>query len=296
MPTLIIRILLVLTIHRDYPCRLFGRFVAGKTHTSVTAAPQPPSSNSTKDSAKALVFSLDILDDDHVHGLVRNILLAERYLHQWNVYVYINTTTASPRILDKLRLTAPIRIINTSNYADGLASSLLPYTAGDDQSVSHVIVRNVLNRLSQRDADVINDWLKRNDVILCVRDHPVVHDVTLIPGLVGFKTKKLLKLLNSTFTDSLLTFSRELPSSKQTSEAQYLNEFVLPRVQDKLVCYDSVHCDSTTTTLLQGERRTLPSHRANWEFLGEYFTAFEVPQDFNASVVFQGASGSVDKC
>ena len=252
-----------------------------------------------------IAFSLPSLHLNYVYGILRNIILARTYLPDWTVWLYHNDIAVSQRIFEKYKLTGNVTFKSSAAFSSSVPVSLLPYLTIDDKRVKYFMVRSALSRISQRDATAVADWLRSDDVTWCVRDHPVLHRSTLTAGLIGFKTVPFGRLLNQSVENVLSDFAHAHPEllpnrahemSLQDSdfvslsqdihkmESVFLNEYILPRIEQHVTCFDSVHCDQSS---FGGTSKPLAAARRGVEFIGEEFGAFEVPLDVNASTALQ---------
>ena len=247
---------------------------------------------------KVIAMQLTSSETNYVHGAIRNVHLAHLFLPEWTVRIYTREGALSPRILHKLNQ-SDATVIVTPVASDGHV--MLPYMVSSDITVKHFLIRDVLGRISQRDCDIVNDWLHRHEPFFCARDHPTLHHTPLIPGLFGANTaafhelslypsaiERKIKDTYQTHQNQYYNFSHPyIPYASYNTSAYrmedwYLNELVWPKIKDKTTCYDSVHCNNW---LRSGHVRPFPNPRTNMQFVGEHFRAFEVPVDFNVSRV-----------
>ena len=213
------------------------------------------------------------------------MLLVSAYLPDWFTYVYVNrSSNVTSQLVKKLqRISDRVRVFYSNDFADDIPLSLLPYSALDHTDVTHLLVRSAQARLTSRDVDVVSAWMKDGDALLCSRDHPTLHNKTLVAGLLGFRPHLLLqKQLNQSMTSLITQFTRDVVQSQLHNEAlhedEFLNNFLLPRLQEPIVCFDSVLCQSEAGIV--GGARDFPSQRNDLEFVGEKFSALEEPKNF----------------
>lgn len=190
-----------------------------------------------------------------LYGVIQNIMLQPIYFPNWTVRVYLekpvllDDTTHKPRypaipnhFSSKLeRLHVQIAYVNTQNTK--IDPSLWPALGVEDESVDYLLVRKPTNRLSDRDAAVVDEWMDSGKVVHVIQDHPKYTcrptRNNIVPESWGVNAKKLRAFLGQRKLISLLV--------RTQNEATFLNDVLWPKLVDQVLCHESFSSSNDTS-------------------------------------------------
>lgn len=117
---------------------------------------------------KIISFSLYGENPIYTEWLIKNIILAKKYYPEWSIRVYYNKTVPLKIIkkIDKYNLE---KIDMTKSALPGMFWRFLPIW---EEGVWHVIIRDADARISLREANAVNVWVKSKKRLHIIRDHP----------------------------------------------------------------------------------------------------------------------------
>ncbi len=238
------------------------------------------------DGSKIISMSLFGKNPLYTIGAVRNAQLLPVFFPGWVLRVYVahpGSAHASPdilvpsRILFKLKdLGAQIAYVNASQNL--ISPKLWKYLVADDQYVQYFLIRNAHTRFSDRDANAVNDWIRKNNSVLhCIRDHPEHAKYSVIDGLWGGNAVELRKFLPTDMGNILkkdtYSLAQNLNPGASPTDVSLLRDILWPLIEDHAYCHDSVACDKWPRSV------TFPTPRMEFEYLGEPFNEYQERAD-----------------
>ena len=139
--------------------------------------------------SKVVSFCLYGSHATYILGMKENITLAQKYFKDWEVRIYHNETVPDEYIEEYKEMGAtciPCSNIgkNKMNW-EGMFWRWLPL---DDPKVHYWISRDADSRLSQREADIVNEWIRSGKTLHVIRDHRC-HFNYIMGGLFGINNK-----------------------------------------------------------------------------------------------------------
>ncbi|ESO00763.1 hypothetical protein HELRODRAFT_175241 [Helobdella robusta] len=229
-------------------------------------------SNSSQKIKKIISMSLWGSKTRYTYGALRNAQLLPVYFPNWKLRIYVekeqpNGLTSFPpvdkRILTKLK-NMGVEIVEVDHADTQIPPIMWRYLVADDETVNVFVVRDADCRLTDRDAIVVEDWLKNYRLpIYCVRDHPNHKRFALLGELWGGISRKMRKILQKPWKEMM----RGLRSD-YNQDNEFLTDVIWPAFKNSSACYDSVSCHSWPNS------RPFPVKRVGTEHLGQIFDAF----------------------
>ena len=164
---------------------------------------------------KVLSFCLYGCKAMYIIGMKENIDLAKQHFPDWEVRIHYNSTVPEKYIDEYKELGANCILcknlgINKMNW-EGMFWRWLPM---DDDNVDIWISRDADSRLSEREANLIGEWIKSGKTLHCIRDHRC-HAHCIMGGMFGinnklFRSKYQFKKVEQ-IIDELYKYYKERP-------------------------------------------------------------------------------------
>ena len=238
----------------------------------------------------SLVIAMSLFGQNPLYtmGAVRNAQLLPVHFPGWVLRVYVpnpGTVHVDPdilvpgRILFKLNdLGVQIAYVNASQNLS-CSPKLWNYLVADDQDAQYFLIRNAHNRLSDRDANAVNEWIQKNNSVLhCVRDHPEHAKYPVVDGLWGAKAVALRNFLPTDMLSILknrdkCSLAQNLNPGASPDDVTVLRDVLWPLVKDHAYCHDSIACDKWPRSV------KFSTPRNGLEYLGESFTEYQERAD-----------------
>jgi hypothetical protein len=129
---------------------------------------------------KLISFTLYGQDPTYVEGMYRNLELKEQFYPDWEAIIYHDNSLA-PETLENLDNQNAI-LRNVTGL--GVLASMWRFLAYDEPFTERFIVRDSDSRLSQREADAVQEWTKSDKTLHIMRDHPH-HGYVMLGGMWG---------------------------------------------------------------------------------------------------------------
>lgn len=168
------------------------------------------------------------------NGLLKNIVLAKQLFPDWIVRIYYEKFSIDQNYLDAIQKFDNIKLIEKvqrfSN--DGIHWRMLPLEEDHD----FVIIRDVDTRLSQRDLDLVNDWIKLPYQYHICRDEPG-HKAPIMAGIWGAKKAKLpiSRLWNKHYL--FLNFNLNEDWAGRGNDQEFLSKRIYPIIRKNSAVY-----------------------------------------------------------
>ena len=127
----------------------------------------------------------------YVLGLYENLTLAPTVYPGWKVRVYIERGHYS---IDKIKRDWPNVEVVEREPALGSSGMFWRLEAAYDTNYSHVIVRDVDSRLTEREAHLVKEWVESGKHLHIIRDHPAHNGVPILGGAHGYMPEHFKQL------------------------------------------------------------------------------------------------------
>jgi hypothetical protein len=208
------------------------------------------------------VISLSLWGEDPVYnlGALANCELYPRFLKNWQVWVYC-PVSYNPEVVYQIRARGGRVVFVEPGDRLGM---FWRYFAADHPQVQHVIFRDADSRPSEREARLVNDWIKSGKRFHIIRDHPA-HFNPIMGGLWGCAGGSRLNFIERV---------RNLISQPSTPtglavygyDQAYLANHVYPFIRDEACVHDEFFQNTDN----------LPD-RVGLEYVGQRFNARNLP-------------------
>ena len=235
------------------------------------------------DGSRVIAMSLYGKDPKYTYGAIRNAQLTPVIYPGWKLRIYITNKTESQlipsRILQKLKsLGAELAVVSGQL---SLAPKYWRYLVMDDVNVKEFLIRDVHDRLTDRERVAVEKWLASKTTFHFIKDHPKHSKVSVPEGLWAANRQSLITALGNSIRKVL------------SKGGDVLQSVIWPAVKGSLLCHDSVTC--TTNTLCKPfpvAKRNKTTH--GLEYIGQIFNQYMDPADGDASEL--AAVKDADKC
>tara|TARA_S200002703_G_scaffold20579_1_gene16869 strand:- start:4820 stop:5515 length:696 start_codon:yes stop_codon:yes gene_type:complete len=133
---------------------------------------------------KVISFSLWGDNPRYTKGAIRNVELAKEVYADWICRIHIGTNTP-PEIIDKLNSTTNTEIIFRDEPCDW-TGMFWRFEDAADPNVDVMICRDIDSRLTRREKNAVDQWLKSDSDFHIMRDHQY-HSTEILGGMWGVK-------------------------------------------------------------------------------------------------------------
>ena len=227
----------------------------------------------------------------YTYGALRNAQLVPVFFPGWTLRIYTEKhfsdglfrySRVPDRILEKLEsLGAEVLYVDTSRIQ--VSPMMWRFLVADDMTVQFFIVRDADGRLSDRDAEVVQDWLNSTAPFHCIRDHPSHAGYRVLGGLWGGQPRLLKEIISLPWEGMMRGVGEGYGA-----DMDFLAQIIYPKVSNKLLCHDSMSCTSWPNSY------PFPLPRRGTEHVGQIFDAFGNPRDEDIDILL--GHGSPASC
>jgi hypothetical protein len=201
-------------------------------------------------------------------GLVKNFELAHRYFPGWMIRVYCDRenfnrfTDCANNISGEYTSSG---VTFEFGFHDWCPPMLQRYLIADNPAVDRFISRDADSRLSQREADAVQEWINSDRICHVMRDHPAQQ--TMPGGMVGIQPRrpnwempKMERLIRNYLAET------NVPDLMAYQiDQDFLAKVLWPMFRDTMLQHDS--CPNRRKNL---QAKPFPTARTDWpRFVGE---------------------------
>ena len=244
------------------------------------------------------VVSISLYSQQPIYtiGAIRNAQLMPLFFPGWKLRVHVarpkpnaqNQQWLIPfRIINRLKLLgAQIAYVDVDDVM--LAPKWWSYLIADDSRVDYFIVRRSEQRLSDRDAAAVNEFIRMSKSNLglafhCIRDHPNHAKSPIVAGMWGGRPAAIKSLLKTSTVHMLISNSASkqsadkaenyrLKSSSTMLQSEFLSSVLWPAMQPGAICHDSVACKNWPQTFSFPIESRIPN-----SYLGQKYDEHQIP-------------------
>ncbi|NOW98764.1 hypothetical protein [Mucilaginibacter sp. SG564] len=208
---------------------------------------------------KYIAYSLWGDNPLYTTGMIRNVEQAAILYPEWQIVVYFDDTVP-PEIIHTIQEKGAITINKTGD----IYGMFWRFYAADLDGCTHVIFRDSDSRLTMREKLAVDEWLKNDDMIHIMRDHPHHHSTDeshafyILGGLWGIKG-------GAVPMQSMISSFAEKNDLEYGSDQFFLNE-IYSRFKSSCTVHDEFF-----------DKKPFPIKRKGFEFIGERIDINEQP-------------------
>lgn len=203
---------------------------------------------------KIISFSLWGNSPKYLIGALENAKLRKTIYPDWECVFYIQHEVDSDLVkeLQSIKNTQTIIVEAPSDWRFATER----FRAIDDADASHIIFRDTDSRLNEREAEAVNEWIKKDSILHIMRDHPYHGSFPILAGMWGFNKKKepITNLLGC------LNLYRHYVDEQYHYDQIFLQNYFWDRYKDDATIHDEFF-----------SKNPFPSERVGNQFVGQSF-------------------------
>lgn len=205
---------------------------------------------------KIISYSLYGSNPVYLIGAIENSKLQKIYFPDWNCRFYVDSTVPLSTLSE---LKANENEIIVKNDSIEFSGSMWRFEVAFDESAEIFAIRDVDDRLSERDRSAVEEWLKSGKLFHIMRDHPFHYGHVIMAGMWGGYTNKIAH-----FKETYLNYM-STHDFKFWADTNFLRECVWPNIKDNHFAHDEFWRPL-------GTEHNFPMPRENpWCFVGNKF-------------------------
>ena len=201
---------------------------------------------------KVIAFSLWGSNPKYTIGLIKNLDLAKIIYPDWVCRIYCGTSVPQEIIKEiNLKDNKELIIMNEHGNWEGM---FWRFYAAEDADV--MISRDTDSRLTYREKQAVDEWLKSDKLFHIMRDHPY-HGTEILGGMWGVKApilKNIKQLIQAYKKGDFYQVDQN-----------FLREKIYPLVYNTSFVHDEFF-----------DKKPFPTKRKNYEFVGQVFDENDV--------------------
>ena len=223
-----------------------------------------------RNSTSVVAMTLYGNNPDDMFGVMRYAQLMPILIKGWRlrVYVYFSKEKETYSRLAKLMIRKLDKMgVEIVNIDQGMGSQLPPtmwrLLVADDTSIKYFLIRKPDSRPTLREVAALKEWQGSGTPLHCIRDHPDHTKKPLVPYLIGGMPGKLRNILGMSWRSLMRGY---------TSDENFLEEVIWPKLKGHCFCHDSVSCISWKNA------KPYPVLRSENEYVGQHYDANDEPE------------------
>ena len=190
---------------------------------------------------KIISFCLYGNKDLYCLGLIENIDIINEKYNDWKIYVFYNNIPHNIlKILQDKKNTFLVECIHNGYNWEGMFWRFYPIEYND---IDYFLSRDADSRISDREMNLVNEWIYSNKSFHIIRDHPC-HGTEILGGTFGVNIKKFKELtIDKDFKN--IDFYKEYYYSifdknrEKWPDQQFLKEIIYPIIKDNNITHIS---------------------------------------------------------
>ena len=140
---------------------------------------------------KVISFCLYGNKDLYCLGLIENIDIINEKYNDWKIYVYYNNIPNN--ILDILKNKNNTYLFECHHNGYKWEGMFWRFYPIENENINFFLSRDVDSRISEREINLVNEWISSNKSFHIIRDHPY-HNTEILGGMFGVNVKKFKEL------------------------------------------------------------------------------------------------------
>jgi len=176
-------------------------------------------------SKKIISFSVWGSNPIYTIGAIANARLSKIYFPDWKCIFFVGEKVPKAIIQELENLDCLVVPTGLEENHTGMFWRFSPATMYEEYD--YVLSRDTDSRLSKREADEVNEWIKSGKMFHSIVAHPY-HNLPILGGLWG---AKLSKTFAEHFNESFNQFDIE---NRYQIDQEFLSKFIYPFVKDDM--------------------------------------------------------------
>lgn len=179
--------------------------------------------------------------DMYCLGLIENINIINEKYNDWKIYVFYNNIPSNIlNILKDKRNTFLFECIHNGYKWEGMFWRFYPI---EYNNVDYFLSRDADSRISDREINLINEWINSNKAFHIIRDHPY-HGTEILGGTFGVNIKKFKELIIDKDFKNIDFYKEHYYSiydknQEKWPDQQFLKEIIYPIIKDDNITHIS---------------------------------------------------------
>lgn len=176
----------------------------------------------------------------YLRGLHLNIRVAQLLYPDWKVVVMTDENTFGSPYGQYLTKLFDSKIIYAYVQPSAELCHMMLYRLypaflieGDAMKYDRIICRDTDSLLSYRERQAVEYWQRGPKMAHAITDS-VSHTITLMGGMIGFKSGPFRDRMGVKSFDQLLSLSQGIDFNRKGADQDFLNRYVLPKVADSI--------------------------------------------------------------
>lgn len=176
----------------------------------------------------------------YLRGLHLNIRIADLLYPGWKVCVVTDVNTYKSNYQEYLTALwhskrIDLEVMKDAPLCEMMLNRLYPLFYLDEGKARYdrVICRDTDSLLSYRERQAVEYWERGPKMAHAITDS-VSHSITLMGGMIGFKSGNFRDRMGVKSFDELLSLSQGIDFTKKGADQDFLNRYVLPKVADSI--------------------------------------------------------------
>jgi hypothetical protein len=226
-------------------------------------------------------FSLWGNDPKYCVGAIQNAKLAQEIYPGWTCRFYCGSSVPYSYIEDlgKMPNVQVVEMEQEGNWT----GMFWRFMTASSRNVDVSIFRDCDSRLSWREREAVNDWLRSDFDVHIMRDHPW-HTSPIMGGMWGIKKGVIPNLI---YMDKHQTIKGMVNNAFMSRnywqvDQEFLSAKVWPLIKNKALIHDAFYAD-----ILGGQ--DFPQPRRGDQFVGQVFDEHENTPSDHIELLHQGA-------
>jgi len=204
---------------------------------------------------RVISFALWGSNPKYGDGALANAELAREIYPGWTCRFYIDKKTTPPLYWHTLRSMDHVEVVEMPEDFEGWKGMFARFLPADEEDVEMFISRDCDSRLTQREADAVQQWAEGPWLLHVMRDHPF-HTVPILGGMWGAKRGADLQI-----AEAMDKWNKE---DRWQTDQEFLAHKIWPKHYFKSI----VHDDWNRFQLPGLETRAFPTPRNGKDFVG----------------------------
>jgi len=223
------------------------------------------------------VISFSLFGDNPIYtiGAIRNADLKNEIFPDWEMWLYHNHTVPQ-NILNELEQRG-VKLINMGRDQRFLNALWRFIPAGDD-TVEYFFSRDCDSRISYRDKEAVEEWIKSGKKAHILRDHPIGHFWVMNAGMWGCKGGSIpaFKEIFDSFNNSNLNLN------DRYLDQIFLRDHIYPLIVNDSLIHDEYYKFESFCTPIKRDRAL-----DNFAFIGESIDENDTPRGDQRSCIIE---------
>lgn len=190
---------------------------------------------------KVISFCLYGNKDLYCVGLIENIDIINKKYKDWKIYVFYNNIPYTVlKLLQNKNNVYLFECIHNGYKWEGMFWRFYPIEQTD---VDFFISRDADSRISDREMNLINEWICSKKAFHIIRDHPF-HSIEILGGTFGVNIQKFKELIVNKDLKSIDFYKEHYycifdKNREKWPDQQFLKEVIYPIIKDDNITHIS---------------------------------------------------------